>query len=111
VDTLFADNNNCFQNCAKGEYMHCTNVPPNDVLAVFIVTVVALAILLSLIVALVKTWINCMIFRKAGYSWAWGLLTLVPIANIILPFVLALGDWPVSKELRRLKDAANTQTT
>jgi hypothetical protein len=91
--------------------MHCTNVPPNDALVVFIVIAVALTVLISLIAALVKTWINCMVFRKAGYSWAWGLLTLVPIANIILPFVLALGDWPIRKELRRLKDAARTQTT
>ena len=91
--------------------MHCTNMNPNDVLPVFVVTFVALAMLLSLIVLLVKTWINCMIFHKAGYGWAWGLLTLVPIANIILPFVLALGDWPVRKELRRLKDAAKTQAT
>jgi hypothetical protein len=51
------------------------------------------------------------VFRKAGYSWAWGLLTLVPIANIILPFALAFGDWPVNRELRRLKDAAKTQAT
>jgi hypothetical protein len=84
---------------------------PNDVLPVFIVIIVALAILLSLIVLLVKTWINCVVFRKAGYSWAWGLLTLVPIANIILPFVLALGDWPIRQELRRLKDAAKPPTT
>jgi hypothetical protein len=111
VDTLFAGNNNCFRNLLKGEDMCCTNMTPNDMLPVFIVTIVALAILLSLIVALVKTWINCMIFRKAGYSWAWGLLTLVPIANIILPFVLALGDWPIRKELRQLKDAARTHAT
>jgi hypothetical protein len=91
--------------------MNCTNVPPNDVMVVFIVIAVALAVLISLIVALVKTWINCMIFHKAGYRWAWGLLTLVPIANIIIPFVLALGDWPVRRELRRLKDAAKTQAT
>jgi hypothetical protein len=84
---------------------------PNDVLPVFIVIIVALAILISLIVLMVKTWINCVVFRKAGYSWAWGLLTLVPIANIILPFVLALGDWPIRQELRRLKDVAKPPTT
>ena len=66
-------------------------------LPVFIVDIVALAILLSLVVLLVKTWINCMIFRKAGYCWAWGFLTLVPIANIILPFVLALATGPYAK--------------
>ena len=91
--------------------MYCNNMPHDGMLPVFIVTIVALAILLSLVVLLVKTWINCMIFHKAGYSWAWGLLTLVPIANIILPFVLALGDWPVRRELRQLKDAAKTQAT
>lgn len=91
--------------------MHCCVMNPNDGLSFLLVTIVALAILLSLVVLLVKTWINCMIFHKAGYGWAWGLLTLVPVANIILPFVLALGDWPVRKELRRLKEAAKTQAT
>lgn len=84
---------------------------PNDILPVFVVTFVALALLVGLVAILIKTWINCVIFHKAGYGWAWGLLTLVPIANIILPFVLALGDWPIRKELRRLKDAAKTQAT
>jgi hypothetical protein len=27
----------------------------------------------------------------------------VPIANIIMPFVLAFGDWPIRKEMRLLK--------
>ena len=92
--------------------MYCANMPPNNMCpAVFIVIFLALAIFICLVAALIKTWINCMIFRKAGYSWAWGLFTLVPIANIILPFVLALGDWPVRRELHRLKEAAKTQAT
>jgi hypothetical protein len=28
---------------------------------------------------------------------------LVPIANIIMPFVLAFGDWPIQQKLRLLK--------
>ena len=91
--------------------MYCTNMTPNCPLSVFIVIFVAMVIFICLVAALIKTWINCMIFRKAGYCWAWGLFTLVPIANIILPFVLALGDWPIRKELNRLKDAAKTQAT
>jgi hypothetical protein len=75
------------------------------------IVIASLVVLLCLVVALIKTWINCMIFHKAGYNWAWGLFTLVPIANIVLPFVLALGDWPIRRELRRLKDAAKTQAT
>ena len=74
--------------------------------AVFVLFFVALALLILLIVAIVRTWIYCMVFHKAGYSWAWGLFALVPIANIIIPFVLALGDWPVRRELRLLKQQA-----
>ncbi|TKJ36534.1 MAG: hypothetical protein CEE38_11595 [Planctomycetes bacterium B3_Pla] len=56
-----------------------------------------------LVVVPIKLLIACMIFYKAGYSWAFGLLMLVPIANIIIIFVLAFGDWPVRRELRQLK--------
>ena len=50
-----------------------------------------------------KGLICCRIFSKAGYSWALGLLMLVPIVNILMIFVLAFGDWPVRRELRQLK--------
>ncbi len=45
----------------------------------------------------------CRIFSKAGYNWAFGLLMLVPMSEVILPLVLALMDWPVCKELRLFK--------
>jgi carbon starvation protein CstA len=60
-------------------------------------------ILVILIVTAVMAWAYCRIFAKAGYPWALGLLMLVPIANIVMPFVLAFGDWPVQKELRLLR--------
>jgi hypothetical protein len=91
--------------------MQSCTINPNDVLPVFVLTFVAVSLLICFVAALIKTWINCVIFHKAGYSWAWGLLTLVPIANIVLPFVLAIGDWPIRRELRRLKDAAKTQAS
>ena len=59
-------------------------------------------VLALLIIVPIKILIFCMICHKAGYSWALGLLMLVPIANIILVFVLAFGDWPVRRELRQL---------
>ncbi|HUT31151.1 MAG TPA: hypothetical protein VMX13_15255 [Sedimentisphaerales bacterium] len=64
---------------------------------------VVFIILVSLIVTAVMVWVYCRIFSKAGYPWALGLLMLVPIANIVMPFVLAFGDWPVHKELRLLR--------
>jgi hypothetical protein len=88
--------------------MDCSNFNPNDVAPFFVLAFVAIALFVSLIVAIIKTWIYCMIFHKAGYKWAWGLLTLVPVANIMMTFVLALGDWPVRRELRQLKQPAKT---
>lgn len=60
-------------------------------------------LLISLIVTILMVWAYCKIFSKAGYHWALGLLMLIPIANVIMPLVLAFGDWPILKELRALK--------
>ena len=58
---------------------------------------------LVLIIVAVKILVFCKIFSKAGYSWALGLLMLVPIANIIMLFVLAFAEWPIQRELRSYK--------
>ncbi len=79
-------------------FQHCSEAAP-----VFVIILVAFGILMGLIVAIIKVLVFCKIFSKAGYCWALGLLMLVPIANIIVPFVLAFGDWPIRKELRLLK--------
>jgi hypothetical protein len=62
----------------------------------------------GLIITIAITWIYCRIFSKAGYSWVLGLLTLIPIVNIIMLCVLGFGDWPVQRELRQLKQSAKT---
>ena len=91
--------------------MDCANFNPNDIAPFFVFVFVAVALMIALIAAIIKTWIYCMVFHKAGYSWAWGLLAIVPIANIIIPFVLALGDWPVRRELRLLKQQVTVSKT
>ena len=60
-------------------------------------------LLIGLLVTLLMVWVYCRIFSKAGYCWAFGLLMFVPIANLIMLFVLAFGDWPIHRELRMLK--------
>ncbi|MHC4172998.1 MAG: hypothetical protein ACYST5_08675 [Planctomycetota bacterium] len=74
-----------------------------DMPAVFVMLLITFIFFVALIVAVIKVLIFCKIFSKAGYSWALGLLILVPIANIIMAFFLAFADWPIRKELRLLK--------
>jgi uncharacterized membrane protein YhaH (DUF805 family) len=61
-----------------------------------------------LVIVAIMLLICCKIFSKAGYSWALGLLMLIPIVNIIMAFFLAFANWPVQKELRRLKQQQQT---
>jgi hypothetical protein len=73
---------------------------------------VALSVLLvSLIVLVIKAVVFCRIFSKAGYHWALGLLMLVPIACIIMPFVLAFGKWPILNELDQLRQRQSENST
>ena len=79
-----------------------------DAAPVLVALLILFGILFTLIVVAIKVLIFCKIFSKAGYCWALGLLMLVPIANIIMPFVLAFGDWPIQRELRQLKQQQNS---
>ena len=51
----------------------------------------------------IKVFSFCRIFSKAGYSWAFGLLMLLPLSEVVIPLILALIDWPVCKEIRLFK--------
>ena len=77
---------------------HGTHAAP-----VFSILLMMFVFFVSLIALAIKALIFCKIFSKAGYSWALGLLILVPIANIIMAFYLAFADWPVQKEVRQLR--------
>jgi len=54
-----------------------------------------LIILLTLVFWVVPAW---MIFKKAGYHPALGLLILFPIVNIILIYFLAFSRWPIHRK-------------
>ncbi len=81
-------------------YHYPQHADAEPVLIVFAVLFVGLLVLISLAITLL---IWCKLFSKAGYSWALGLLLLLPIVSIIMPFFLAFADWPIHKELRLLK--------
>ena len=75
----------------------------NGAMPVVVSVLIALGVVVIIILIIAITWLYCRIFAKTGYGWALGLLMLVPIVNIIMLCVLAMGDWPVLNELRRLK--------
>ena len=77
----------------------------SDVGLVFLPLLIMFGVLMALGVVMVKALICCKIFAKAGYCWALGLLMFVPIANIIMAFVLAFGEWPIQRQLRRLEQS------
>jgi len=77
--------------------------PGPNVAPLFGALLIMVCIIVFLAVVAIKALICCRIFAKTGYCWAFGLLMLVPIADVIMAFVLAFGDWPVQKELRLLK--------
>lgn len=77
-------------------------IEPN-IAPVFSIVFLIFLIPVVMIIVAVKILIFCKIFSKTGYSWALGLLILVPIANIVMLFVLAFAEWPIQRELRSYK--------
>jgi heme/copper-type cytochrome/quinol oxidase subunit 2 len=89
--------------------MHDVFAHPNDAEAAAVILAVMMVVFIAIIVllmAILFTWSFCRIFKKAGYNWAWGLLWLVPIGNIVVILMLAFGDWPIHKEIQNLKSPA-----
>ena len=71
---------------------------------VFGILLIMFGFLILLIITALLTMAFCKIFSRAGYCWAFGLLMLLPVVGaIITPFILAFSDWPIQKELRKLK--------
>jgi hypothetical protein len=75
--------------------------PAEVILILFIAFIV-------LIFTAIKVFSFCRIFYIAGYSWAFGLLMFLPMAEIVIPLILAFIDWPVCKELRLFKQQHNS---
>ena len=76
---------------------------PEAIVPVFGIIIFMVWLLVILVSTAITLVIWCKLFSKAGYHWAYGLLVLVPIANIVVPFYLAFADWPIRKELRQLR--------
>ena len=62
---------------------------PNVPMGFGVMDAIVVVILLALLV--IPYW---KLWERTGHSGAWGLLMLVPLANIISLWVLAFKDWP-----------------
>lgn len=62
-----------------------------------------LGIITILVISIFVAVVYCKIFSKAGYHWAMDLLTFVPIANLVVWLMLAFCEWPIEKEINRLR--------
>lgn len=47
------------------------------------------------------------IIRKAGYSGWWILTGFVPVLNVVMFFIFAFREWPVSRDLRSARMVAS----
>jgi len=64
-------------------------------LSVLPIAFLLIGIPIALLLTVLPFWFIC---KKAGFHGALSLVMLIPIGNIILPFVLAFAEWPVLKE-------------
>lgn len=80
--------------------MTANEVPAMDAIPV-VMSCVFLFIGLS--VFILQVVVFCMIYSKAGYSWAMGLLMLIPIVNFIMMLILAFSEWPIQRQLKQFQ--------
>ncbi len=57
--------------------------------------------MLGIFVLMLVVWWK--IFAKAGHPGWLGLLMVIPIANIVVILMLAFGEWPIHRELERIR--------
>jgi energy-coupling factor transporter transmembrane protein EcfT len=60
----------------------------------------------ALFVLILSGWVK--ILSKAGYSGWWVLIGFVPVVNFIMLLIFAFSDWPVLREVRRLRSGGYT---
>jgi hypothetical protein len=63
-------------------------------------------IVVLLLMSLIWIWPLWRIIDKTGNPGPMCLLFLIPIVNLVMLFYLAFSEWPIEKELRRLRPQA-----
>lgn len=66
-----------------------------------VIVVIGIVIMAIGIVIVVPFW---KIFTKAGFSGWWSLIVIVPIIGILALYCLAFAEWPIQRDLNKLKN-------
>lgn len=61
-------------------------------------------LVIGLVVLVIVIWAYVNIIRRAGYSGWWVLILLVPVVGLIMTLVFAFAEWPVTREVRYLRE-------
>jgi hypothetical protein len=67
---------------------------------------IALLLLVTLVVLAIAFW---KVFERTGRSGALGLLMLIPVVNLGMALWAAFSEWPVEREMTRLRALIATQ--
>ncbi len=57
--------------------------------------IIALVMVPFLISVIIPLW---RIYQRTGQSGAMSLLQWIPVVNVVMPYVLAFGQWPIDQE-------------
>jgi hypothetical protein len=88
----------------KGDFMQeCTVGNTEEVVGLFFMIFGCFGLALILAGTILYVIAYCKIFKKAGYHWALGLLTLIPFGNFIMPLYLAFAKWPILKQNQNIQ--------
>ena len=68
--------------------------------------VIGIIMLAVVVFQVILYWRIC---AKAGYSGALGILSIIPIAGLVLLCILAFAEWPMERELNMLRQHAMAQ--
>ena len=79
------------------------NLPVSPQVAAGVTASVLVIVYVVIALIVVVAWWK--IFSKAGHAGALSLLLFIPLVNVIMFLWFAFSDWPVLKEVRRLRES------
>ena len=65
--------------------------------------------LIVILFVVLPIWLTARIVGKAGFSGWWGIVSIVPVLNLIMIWVFAFIDWPATSS-GTLGEAGSDQT-